>query len=69
MIKPAFFHGVGLVFRHLGRSGIGERIIMPFAPTQTLGGGIWGATDYPHRIGKSDSEVDFSGEVETWFGL
>jgi hypothetical protein len=69
MSEPTFFHGTGLVFRHLRRTGIGERVIMPFAPTEALGGGVWGATDYPHRIGESHSEVDFSGEVESWFSL
>jgi hypothetical protein len=63
--EPAFFHGAGHVFRHLGRAEVGERIIMPFAPTEALGGGIWGATYYPHRVGKSRPEVDLSEEAET----
>jgi hypothetical protein len=69
MNEPAFFHGAGLVFCHLGCAETGERIIMPFAPTEALGRGIWGATDYPRRMEKRRSEVDFGAEVETWFSL
>jgi hypothetical protein len=69
MSEPAFFHGSGLVFRHLRRTKIGERIIVPFAPTAALGGGIWGATEYPCRVGKSSPEVELSGDVETWFSV
>jgi hypothetical protein len=65
--EPAFFHGVGLVFRHLGRTQVGERIIMPLAPTEALGGGIFGATDYPRKLENGRVEVDFGAEVETWF--
>ena len=67
--EPAFFHGAGPVFRHLGRVVVGERIIMPFAPTEALGEGIWGATDCPHRFEESHLAAGFGEEVETWFGL
>lgn len=44
--EPAFAHGVGPVFIHAGRSGTGERIILPLAADGAQGDGILGATVY-----------------------
>lgn len=44
--EPALFHGSGFVFRHLGREGIGERIIMPLADDGIQCDGILGTTKY-----------------------
>jgi len=44
--EPALAHGEGLVFSHVGRLGIGERIIMPLAEDGSTGDGIFGATAY-----------------------
>jgi len=47
----------------------GERIIMPFAPTETVGGGILGATTFPRGMGNERPAFDFVEENETWFSL
>ncbi|MBL8706314.1 MAG: PAS domain-containing protein [Rhodospirillales bacterium] len=44
--EPAFARGTGRVFSHVGRVGIGERIIMPLADDGANGDGIIGATVY-----------------------
>jgi hypothetical protein len=45
-VEPAFMHGSGVVFIHVGRFGIGERIVMPLAEDGIQGDGIIGATVY-----------------------
>jgi hypothetical protein len=65
--EPALFHGSGFVFRHLGREGIGERIIMPLADDGIHCDGILGTTRYvfpsaeqlerpPSRDGSAEKE-------------
>jgi hypothetical protein len=50
--EPCFAHGLGQVFRHARRVGIGERIILPLAADGETGDGILGATFY--RNGPSE---------------
>jgi len=45
--EPALYHGTGHVFHHEGRSGQGERIILPLANDGRNGDGIFGATSLP----------------------
>jgi hypothetical protein len=66
MCEPALFRGDGLVFNHLGRFGMGERIIMPLADDSVTGDGIFGATVY---IPVRDATVEGDRENETWFAL
>lgn len=64
--EPAFFRGAGMVFKHMGRIGRGERIIMPLAEDGTLGDGIFGATIYKWL---SDTPTEIEEEAESWFAL
>ena len=62
--EPAFFRSEGLVFNHLDRFGVGERIMMPLADDGITGDGILGATVYePVRDGSGGREN------ESWFAL
>lgn len=47
--EPAFMRGVGMVFSHAAKYGIGERIILPLAEDGETGDGILGATTYGLR--------------------
>ncbi len=69
--EPCFMHGSGPVFRHLGRHGPGERIILPLADDGTHGDGVLGATVYRVAPGKADQPpvADWSTEVATFFPL
>lgn len=44
--EPCFSRDHGTVFRHVDRTGLGERIIMPLAEDGATGDGILGATVY-----------------------
>jgi hypothetical protein len=44
--EPALYHGMGSVFHHEGRTGLGERIILPLARDGRTGDGLLGATVY-----------------------
>jgi hypothetical protein len=44
--EPAFALGTGKVFAHVGRVGVGERIILPLAEDGVTADGILGATVY-----------------------
>ena len=70
--EPAFMHGSGLVFLHVDRAVIGERIILPLADDGVHGDGIIGATIYDAAVpvGK-DGHVDpeFADEHEAYFAL
>ena len=67
--EPAFFRGAGLVFAHLGRHGVGERIILPLADDGLHGDGIIGATKYDLAVGEPSDEHARGGECEEWFAL
>jgi hypothetical protein len=67
--EPAFFHGTGLVFAHLGRHGVGERIILPLAEDGEHGDGIVGATKYNMATGEPSADLARGGEREEWFPL
>jgi hypothetical protein len=65
---PNLFLGTGLVFQHLHRLDVGERIIMPLADDGT-GGGVLGATDYRMTVEVPSADRLRQGEVEHWFDL
>jgi hypothetical protein len=66
---PEYFHGHGLVFRHLNRFDIGERIILPLADDGEHGDGIVGATDFRSNFHQSHEPPLGDSEVEEWFVL
>ena len=67
--EPAFFVGKGLVFRHLERFDIGERIIMPLADDGSAADGIVGATEFRSQNELSARDFIQKGESENWFTL
>lgn len=64
--EPALFHGKGMVFHHLERIGLGERIMLPLADDGSQGDGILGATTYEMAGGTLSSAAR---ENESWFSL
>lgn len=68
VMEPCFFHGHGQVFDHLGRLGLGERIILPLSDNGVDGDGILGATLYDHTA-PVPRDARSSGEIEEWFPL
>jgi len=71
VVKPALYHGTGRVFHHEGRSGQGERIILPLANDGRNGDGIFGATVYEHITPLDALRVkdSLTGETEAFFPL
>ena len=69
LTMPEFFCGHGLVFWHLDRFDIGERIILPLADDGLNGDGIIGATDFVSNYGIPPDSVVLTGETEQWFAL
>lgn len=69
--EPALYHGIGLVFRHEGRAGQGERIILPLAGDGRNGDGILGATVYELAtlMAALPSDPQASEEIETFFPI
>jgi hypothetical protein len=69
-VEPGFMHGYGMIFAHMGRSVVGERIVMPLAEDGRTGDGILGATIYrpiPHA--ERPLGPDFKPEQVTFFPL
>jgi len=64
--EPALMRSKGMVFQHVDRHGIGERIIMPLADNGTDGDGILGATIYDTIQGPA---AGTEAEVPSWFAL
>jgi hypothetical protein len=62
--EPALFRGHGEVYRHLDRSDIGERIILPLADDGICGDGVIGATDF-----RSGYPGPVRGETCEWYSL
>lgn len=70
--EPSLFHGSGFVFRHLGREGIGERIILPLAHDGIHCDGILGATKYIYlaaELRERPSNIESVVEKEEFFPL
>ena len=61
MTEPTLYRGQGVIFAHIDRHGIGERIIMPLG-----GDGVFGATEYEHRFSETAAG---NGETDGWFTL
>jgi len=66
--EPGMFRGHGLVFHHLDRFDIGERIILPLADDGETGDGIFGATEFQSNFGAPPEEAP-TREAEEWFTL
>ncbi|HVO02075.1 MAG TPA: PAS domain-containing protein [Candidatus Cybelea sp.] len=70
--EPCFMHGEGLVFVHVGRLLVGERIIMPLAEDGVHGDGIVGATIYHAGAARPDERPfgpDYSTEQVEFFPI
>jgi hypothetical protein len=67
--SPLFFRGHGLVYRHMDRFDIGERVILPLADDGANGDGIIGATEFHSNFGAPPDALLRSGETEEWFAL
>lgn len=71
VLEPAFAHGEGMVFGHVGRTLVGERIIMPLSEDGVHGDGILGGTIY-HPAENDTAHAsgpDFAPEQVTFFPL
>ena len=71
-LEPAFMHGEGMVFAHVGRTLIGERIIMPLAEDGISGDGIIGGTIHrpaPEPTADRPLGLDFAPERVEFFAL
>lgn len=69
MTEPALYRGHGLVFRHLDRFDIGERIILPLGDDGAHGDAVLGATEYQSNYGSPPEDVVRGAETEEWFTL
>ena len=69
--EPAFYHGAGPVFHHEGRTGSGERIILPLAADGRNGDGLFGATVYelPATLDALRVHDSLTEEVESFFSI
>jgi hypothetical protein len=68
--EPCCAHGVGRVFAHAHRVGLGERIIMPLADDGVQGDGLFGATLYEPRPSQWDPDTKpAAGEQVTFYPL
>ena len=72
VVEPGFMYGEGMVFARMGRSVVGERIMMPLAEDGQTGDGIIGATIY-RPIPQPEQELplgpDLAPEQVTFFPL
>lgn len=69
MTEPALFRGHGLIFRHLDRFDMGERIILPLADDGEHGDAIIGATEFQSSYGAPPKDIVRGAESEAWFTL
>lgn len=67
--EPALFRGYGLVFRHLDRFDMGERVILPLAEDGENADGIIGATETRTTLGTPPDGLTLNQEIEEWFAL
>ena len=69
--QPAFMHGQGMVFGHVGRTLIGERVIMPLSEDDAAADGLFGGTVYrPAESGTAQAPgPDFTPEQVAFFPL
>jgi hypothetical protein len=67
--EPAFFRGHGLIYRHMDRFDIGERIIMPLAQDGQHADGLLGATEFQSSFGVPPADTPNDAESPEWFTL
>lgn len=68
VLEPALMRGHGAIYAHMGRAGMGERILLPLADDGEQGDGILGATDYDIHSEPTRKAVD-AGEILEWFAV
>lgn len=64
--EPAIFRGAGMVFRHVDRIGLGERIMLPLSDNGLRGDGLLGVTAYEAARALP---ADTRPEEEYWYAL
>ena len=69
MTEPALYHANGLIFRHLERFDMGERVILPLASDGKHGDGIIGVTEFESNYGEPPDDVVRGAETGSWFTL
>jgi hypothetical protein len=67
--EPAGFRSGGTLFYQDGKTGIGERIILPLSDDGVQGDGILGASDYTMQGAPSGRPVEPVREGERWVSL
>jgi hypothetical protein len=70
--ERGFMYGQGMLFAHMGRTVVGERIVMPLAEDGVTSDGIFGATLYrPMPLTADDRPLgpDYQPEQVTFFRL
>ncbi|MGD0189637.1 MAG: PAS domain-containing protein [Rhizomicrobium sp.] len=68
VLEPVLMRGHGLVFRHLGRYGTGERVMLPLGGDGKHGDGMLGATEYSITAEPTREQLA-TGEIEEWFAF
>jgi hypothetical protein len=66
---PCLARSQGLVFRHLDRVGIGERIVLPLSDAGERADSVLGATEYKMARRPLSPETIAAGDSWEWFGL
>jgi hypothetical protein len=69
VMEPALYRRRGPIFKHLGRPGYGERIMLPLSSDGVLGDGILGATEYRHPRNGGDIPIPNTADGEEWLPL
>jgi len=69
VMEPAIHRSSGRVFKHLGRSGYGERIVMPLSGDGVLSDGILGATEYHYSRSAAGTSIEIRDTSEAWYSL
>jgi hypothetical protein len=70
--EPGFMYGEGMLFAHMGRTVVGERIVMPLADDGAHGDGIIGGTLYRPMPQQDEDRAlgpDYQPEQVTFFPL
>jgi hypothetical protein len=69
VMEPAIHRSSGRVFKHLGRLGYGERIVLPLSSDGVLSDGILGATEYHYFRPLAGAPDIFGDDSESWYSL
>lgn len=70
VLEPGCYRNHGALFRKAGRTGMGERIMLPLADDGVHGDGVLGASDYDlPGVSAVSGPVELISEDERWFLL